>query len=34
MNLSTKQKQSYRCRKQTYDYQGVSGGRDKLGDWD
>ena len=23
MNLSTKQKQSYRCRKQTYGYQGV-----------
>ena len=25
MNLSTKQKQSYRCRKQTYGYQGVRG---------
>ena len=23
MNLSTKQKQSYKCRKQTYGYQGV-----------
>ena len=27
MNLFTKQKQSYRCRKQTYGYQGVAGGR-------
>ena len=26
MNLSTKQKQSYRCRKQTYGYKGVGGG--------
>ena len=26
MNLFTKQKQSYRCRKQTYGYQGVRGG--------
>ena len=26
MNLSTKQKWSYRCRKQTYGYQGVRGG--------
>ena len=36
MNLSTEQKQSYRCRKQTYGYQGVrwGWGRDKLGDWD
>ena len=25
MNLSTKQKQSYRCRKQTNGYQGVRG---------
>ena len=25
MNLSAKQKQSYRCRKQTYSYQGVRG---------
>ena len=23
MNLSTKQKQNYRCRKQTYGYQGI-----------
>ena len=34
MNLPTKQKQSYRCRKQTYGYQRVRVGRDKLGDWD
>ena len=33
MNLSTKQKQSYRCRKQTYGYRG-QGERDQLGDWD
>ena len=26
MNLSTKQKESYRSRKQTYGYQGVRGG--------
>ena len=26
MNLSTKQKQSYRCRRQTYSYQGVKRG--------
>ena len=26
MNLSTKQKQSYRCREQTYGYQGVRAG--------
>ena len=26
MNLSTKQKESYRCRKQTYGYHGVRGG--------
>ena len=26
MNLSTKQEQSYRCRKQTYGYQGVRWG--------
>ena len=26
MNLSAKQKQSYRCRKQTYGYQGGWGG--------
>ena len=31
MNLFTKQKQSQRCRKQTYGYQRV---RDKLRDWD
>ena len=31
----TKQKQSHRCRKQTYGYQGGKGGRrDKSGDWD
>ena len=34
MNLSTKQKQSCRQRKQTYGYQGESGGWDELGDWD
>ena len=34
MNLFTKQKQSHGCRKQTYGYQGISGERDKLGDWD
>ena len=34
MNSSTKQKQSYRYRKQTYGYQHVSAGRDKLGDQD
>ena len=32
MNLSTKQ--SHRCGKQTYGYQGVREGRDKPGDWD
>ena len=32
MNLSTKQ--SHRCGKQTYGYQGVREGRDKLGDLD
>ena len=26
MNLSTKQKQSHKCRKQTYSFQGVEGG--------
>ena len=31
MNLFTKQKQSHRCRKQTYGYQGGQE-RDKLGD--
>ena len=30
MNLFTKQKQSHKCRKQTYGYQGRKGGRDKL----
>ena len=30
----TKQKQSHRCRKQTYDCQGGKGRSDKLGDWD
>ena len=33
MNLFTRQKQSHRCRKQTYGYQGGKG-KDKLGDWD
>ena len=33
--LLTKQKQSHRCRKQTYGYQeGKGGRRDELGDWD
>ena len=27
MNLSTKQKQSHRCRTQSYSYQGETGGR-------
>ena len=31
MNLSLKQKQTHGHRKQTYDYQMGSGGRDKLG---
>ena len=35
MNLFTKQKQTYRIRKQIYGYQrGKVGGRDKLGIWD
>ena len=35
MNLFTKQKQTHRLRKQTYDYQrGKVGGRDKLAVWD
>ena len=36
MNLFTKQKQTQRHRKQTYDYQRGKrgGGRDKLGVWD
>ena len=34
MNLFAKQKQSHRCRKQTYGYQWGKGERDKLGDWD
>ena len=35
MNLFTKQKQTYRHRKQTYGYRGGKGwGRDKLGGWD
>ena len=34
MNLYTKQKQTYRHRKQINDYQrGKVGGRDKLGVW-
>ena len=31
INLFTKQKQSHRCRRLTYGYQGEG---DKLGDWD
>ena len=31
MNLFTKQKQNYRCRKQSYGYQRGKGRRDKLG---
>ena len=34
LNLFTKQKQSHRCRKQAYGYQGGKGVRDKLGDRD
>ena len=38
MSLFTKQKQTYRCQKQTYDYQkgnvGVVVVRDKSGAWD
>ena len=34
MNLFTKQKNSHRCRKQTYGYPGGKWGGDKLGDWD
>ena len=34
MNLFTKQKQSHKCRKQTYGYQRGKGRSDKLGDWD
>ena len=35
MSLFTKQKQTHRYRKQTYDYQrGKGKGRDKLGVWD
>ena len=34
-NLFTKQKQSHRCREQTYGYQAeAKQGRNKLGDWD
>ena len=33
MNLSTKQKQTHRHRKQTYGYQRGKLGRDKLGVW-
>ena len=32
--LIYQQKQSYRCRKQNYGYQGIKEERDKLGDWD
>ena len=34
MNLSPKQEQTHRCRKQTYGYQRRQGVRDKLGAWD
>ena len=34
MNLFRKQKQSHRCRKQTYGYQREKGDRNKLRDWD
>ena len=35
MNLFTKQKKSHRCkRKEAYGYQGESGAKNKLGDWD
>ena len=34
MNLFTKQKQTHRHRKQTYDYQREKEGREKLGVWD
>ena len=34
MNLFTKQKQTYRHRKQAYGYQRGKWGRDKLGVWD
>ena len=34
MNLFAKQKQSHRCRKQTYGYQVGKGGWDELGDWE
>ena len=33
MNLFTKQKQTHRHRKQTYDYQRGKGRKDKLGVW-
>ena len=33
-NLFTKQKETYRHRKQTYGYQRGKGVRDKLGGWD
>ena len=34
-NIFTKQKESHKCRKQTYGYQSCKqGGGDKLGDWD
>ena len=34
MNLFTKQKETHRLRKLTYDYQRGKGGRDNLGGWD
>ena len=34
MNLLTKQKYRHGCGKQTYGHQGVSGEKNKLGDWD
>ena len=33
MNISMKQKQTHRHRKQTYGYQRGKAGRDKLGGW-
>ena len=34
MKLFTKQKYTYRHKKQTFSYQRGGGKRDKLGDWD
>ena len=33
-SIYKKQKQTHRCRKQTYGYQKGEGGKDKLGVWD